>query len=51
MHFLSSNFFFGDYIEELYKKFNLDMNDDESHGNYITSGFEESTKICLDLNT
>ena len=48
--FFIEQFSFGDYIEEFYKKFNLDMDDDEIHGNYITSGFEELFNNYQDMS-
>ena len=34
-------YFFGDYIDELYKKFCLEMGEEDTYGNHITNGFEE----------
>ena len=34
-------YFFGDYIDELYKKFGLEMGEEDTYGNHITNGFEE----------
>ena len=48
--FFIEQFSFGDFIEELYKKFNLDMNDDETHGNYITIGIEELFNNYQDIS-
>ena len=36
-------------MEELYKKFNLDMNDEETSGNCITNKFEELFNNYQDL--
>ena len=34
-------YFFGDYIDELYKKFGSEMGEEDTYGNHITNGFEE----------